>query len=251
MFLFKNIQTDFFIEIPEPDGLVLRIRHDDLAVWIFFVMHHHEDAWDIVHMAKERVLFPRLLVIVLPDLDFAVIGGREDVIVCEGEIAPIDASIMSLKHCAHFHLDANGGHAFKPIYRGNRSVFKLFAQLGEVPQPQGLIQRARNYQVFCLMEPRAHHIMRVASDNLQKVPVLIVPESHCLVVTRRQNPWQLLMELHCSKVIQMAQQLKQLLFGLVVVDADLVVVAAGDKQRLRRVEAYPSHWPFVVLVRFY
>ena len=65
---------------------------------------------------------------------------------------------------------------------------------------------------------------------------LPIPDPDRLVVRGTQNPRVLMVELHCTNVVQMPKQCEQAPPQLIVPDLDLVVIATRDKKWLRSVE---------------
>lgn len=57
-----------------------------------------------------------------------------------------------------------------------------------------------------------------------------------------------MVEVDGADIVKVADKCKQATPQLEVEHLDLVIVSAGDKKRLRRVEMHPSHRPFMLIV---
>jgi hypothetical protein len=95
--------------------------------------------------------------------------------------------------------------------------------------PHRLIQTRTHNHVFAGVEHRAHNIVSMPCQNRQASSTLPIPYSNGLIIRRRENPRVLVMELHCSDVIEMALQSEEAAFLLVIPNFDFVVVATGDE----------------------
>lgn len=99
------------------------------------------------------------------------------------------------------------------------------------------------------MELGAHYVVIVPSQYTNASATLPVPDADGLIVRSAEDPGILLMEHSGPDVIQMTQQGEDASSLLVVPNLDLVIVAAGNEQRLLIVETYATHGS-VVLVEF-
>lgn len=81
--------------------------------------------------------------------------------------------------------------------------------------------------------------MRVGSGRTQGA-ILPVPYPDGLVIRRRQDPWQLMVEEYGPDIVQVAVQREQTSPSLVRPDLDLVVVTARDEEGLGVVEVDSS-----------
>jgi hypothetical protein len=75
-----------------------------------------------------------------------------------------------------------------------------------------------------MVELSTHDIVQVPGDQIDAVPTLVVPDPHGVVVGGREDPWQLVMEVHSADVVDMAFQHEHAAFLLVVPDAHIATV---------------------------
>mmetsp|Transcript_7017 Transcript_7017/g.15969 ORF Transcript_7017/g.15969 Transcript_7017/m.15969 type:complete len:205 (+) Transcript_7017:3226-3840(+) len=174
------------------------------------------------------------------------------------EGCPVDAAIVSLQDI--FHHDIIGAkqlslyiqsscrsrrlppttvailsihHSGESPIRSSGSPQLLFAQSSGVPHTHSLIQTGTNNKILRWMKGCTHDIMVVTRQHAQTTPLVKIPQSQRLIITRRQNPWKLRsigMELHSSDVIQMTQQCKEASSKFIIPNLDFVIVAAGDDE---------------------
>jgi hypothetical protein len=54
-----------------------------------------------------------------------------------------------------------------------------------------------------MMELSTHDVVTMTRYDIHASSTLIIPDTHGLVVTSRQNPWQFVMEESCTDVVDM------------------------------------------------
>lgn len=86
--------------------------------------------------------------------------------------------------------------------------------------------------------------MIVASKNGNAIARLPVPDADRLVVRATEDPRVFMVKVDSADIVEMTCQCKLAASCLVVPDLDLVVVAGGYKQRLRRMERDSSDRPY-------
>lgn len=101
-----------------------------------------------------------------------------------------------------------------------------------IPNANSLIERGGNDEVFLGMELGAHDVVVVACHCAEQRAVLPVPYPDRLVVTSTDNPRELVVEEDGTNVVQVAVEGKEAAPSLKGPDLDLVVVTAGNEERL-------------------
>ena len=91
-----------------------------------------------------------------------------------------------------------------------------------------------------MVEASTHDVVGVASQDGDLVPVLPVPQTHRLVVTRRHYPGQLNVELDSADIVNVPCQCEQTFLHLVVPYFDHLIISTRDKHGLSLMEINTS-----------
>ncbi len=113
------------------------------------------------------------------------------------ETNPIDASFMSLKHLDTLNFNPDEG-------REILTLSKFFLENSIIPNPNRRVKGGTDNKIFLWMELRTHHIMTMPGNNIDTRATLIIPNPHSLIITRGQNPRQLVVEVGGTNVVDMA-----------------------------------------------
>ncbi len=138
------------------------------------------------------------------------------------ETNPIHASFMSLKHLDTLNFNADEG-------REILTLSEFFLENSVIPNPNRGVKGGTDNEIFLWMELGTHHIMTMPGNNIDTRPTLIVPNPHSLIITRGQNPRQLVVEVGCTNVVDMAFEGEEATLLFIVPDLDETVVPAGDE----------------------
>ena len=107
-----------------------------------------------------------------PELDQAIITGRDDQGQCRVERDPVDATVVALEHkldngiCVAKHVGlirVGAGHLIFESHRGGSRV--LLAQAGDVPDADRLIEGSRNDEILLGVKLSTHGVVVVASHG--------------------------------------------------------------------------------------
>ena len=88
--------------------------------------------------------------------------------------------------------------------------------------------------------------MTMASEYRYGTPALPIPQSNTLVITAREDPRQLSVELHRPHIVSMTCEREHALLGLVVPDLDSMVISSTDKHGLCIMKCDTSNWTIMV-----
>ena len=91
----------------------------------------------------------------------------------------------------------------------------------------------------------------MACEYRNGAPALPIPQSNTLVITAREDPRQLSVELNRPHIVSMTCQREHALLGLVVPDLDSMVISSTDKHGLCIMKCDTSNWAIVVFELIY
>ena len=114
----------------------------------------------------------------------------------------------------------------------------------DVPNADGAVQGAGNYEIFRRVEFGRHDVVRVASENGNALSRLPVPDADSVIVRGGDDPGIFVMELNGSDVVQMVAQGEDAAALLVVPNLNLIVISSRNKQGLVGVESNATNGAF-------
>jgi len=115
----------------------------------------------------------------------------------------LDNSICGPKHIRLTRVRA--GHLKSHRSRGR----VLLPQPRDIPYTYALIQGSADDEVFFRMELGAHRIVIMTGHRADQLPILPIPYTNRLIIQRRRDPRQLVVEENCPDVIQMTIEVKR------------------------------------------
>ena len=148
-------------------------------------------------MTLHRIHLPVLIAGESPELDGFVIGCRSHNPHGWVEGNPVNSTLMAFKDMLHFNFST----AKDFIWSRATLLHAFFFESSEVPNSNGLIKGSTGNERIIRVEGGAHHVVTMASENSNDTPILPVPQSHCLIITARYDPWQLFVEFNRSHVV--------------------------------------------------
>jgi hypothetical protein len=113
------------------------------------------------------------------------------------EADPIDPSLMPLQYFNALNLYSDEG----------REIFALcefFLENSVIPDSDSGVKGPTDDEIFLWVELSAHNIMTVTRNDIYACPTLIIPDTHCLIITSGKNPRKLVVEVRGTNVINMA-----------------------------------------------
>jgi len=182
------------IQIPKSECFILWIREQNFKSWM------ENNTRYVVSMGFQSVHFPMLISRKSPQLDSFIICSRCDNSHSWVKRDPIDTSLVALKNV----LNLNFSSTKYFIWSWSLLLHTFLFEPRKVPYSHSLIQWSTCNQSVVRMESSTHYVMTMPSQNCNNTPILPIPESNRLVITARDNPRKLLMELDSSNIIQMA-----------------------------------------------
>ena len=207
--------------VPDLDCAVLATADDDREVGVEY------GEGNIVGMTLHGL--HTALAEIIPHFDGLVVaGGNEVGFVGAGvEIDIIDAFVVSI-HCEIGGRGANGPHL------------------------DGAVKTRRDECVGILgVEGEIHDVVSVSLVRLDILPPLFpIPSLDRHIVAARQNDARGWMHGKTSNIVRMGFEGRHLFMGVVVEDAQLEVVRAGDEPVLARNKFDTAHWDLRDLERF-
>ena len=88
----------------------------------------------------------------------------------------VDSTVVTFQHVLHSR------EVVESIEGPRCRVRRAFSKTGDVPNPDGLIHRGGNYEIFLRVELGGHNVVRMAGEDGYTVPRCAVPNSNGLVV---------------------------------------------------------------------
>lgn len=218
----KRLHPRPLAHVPHSDGLILRVRDDDVLPR---VKHH---ARHVVHVPAQGVHLPRLGIVHPPQLHLTVIRARDDERQRRVETRPVHAAVVALEDVLHDRVAAAEElvvHRLRETHEIVPGRDGLFTEPADIPYACGLIQRRRHHQIFLRVKHRAHDVVVVPGEDADAVARLPVPDPDRLIVRRGDDPRVLGVERDGADVVEVAQQREEAAAEFVVPHLDLVVVA--------------------------
>jgi hypothetical protein len=81
--------------------------------------------------------------------------------------------------------------------------------------------------------------------------VLPIPYPDGLIIRAGYNPRKLMMEEHCSNIVQMASESKHAAFRVVIPYFDSVIISTRHKHGLRLMKINTSNWAIMFFISIY